>query len=456
MKSGFIKRTQNKELILKKSRTFSNTGIHVKFDSFFPGGHSFRNLAVLSAIILFMDIKRLLAWYAEEKRDLPFRHQKNSYHIWVSEIMSQQTRIEAMIPYYNRFVAKYPTLHDLANANDDELTKLWQGLGYYARVRNMKKAARICVESYDGKLPQTKNELLKLPGIGDYTAGAIASIAYNERCTAIDGNVIRVCSRYYWLEQDFNIPKNKKQLDVFLTEKLPDEKDMSDFTQALMELGARICTPKVARCQTCPLQKTCIATTKEDPCILPVAKKKLEQKVEEKKVLIVAGWKDGQWWIHLNQRDSTGLLAGMFEFDESWSRFLEIQSEKQQKTGKTEKNDPAMMPSFVREQSAPYSDGKHHNHPEDTQVEAADTHFVSVYADVPVYARYDLDRDEFVFSHKIWKMDGQLVVSDVQSGFSSLEEIASQKAIPTAYAKLFKRAVDQLNKIDIQKIKDVH
>lgn len=375
-----------------------------------------------------MDIRGLLDWYNREKRDLPFRHQKNPYHIWVSEIMSQQTRIEAMIPYYNRFIDRYPTLADLALADDDELTKLWQGLGYYARVRNMKKAARVCMEEYDGKLPKTKKELKKLPGIGDYTAGAIASIANNERCTAIDGNVIRVGSRYYWLEQDFNIPKNKKWLDEFLQDKLPEEDEMSDFTQAMMELGARICTPKVARCDTCPIRETCIGATKENPCVLPVAKKKLEQKTEEKNVLIVAGWKEGQWWIHLNQRNKNGLLAGMFEFDENWTEFQKIQNEVALSSGNKQTGDCEQTPMV---------------HDTDGQFKVA-----------PIYGKYDLQTDDFVFSHKIWKMKGELIISEVGNGFSSLQEIESEKAIPTAYAKMYQRALDQLSKVDPKEKKE--
>lgn len=356
-----------------------------------------------------MDIQGLLNWYNKEKRDLPFRHEKNPYHIWVSEIMSQQTRIEAMISYYNRFVARYKTITDLSNADDEELTKLWQGLGYYARVRNMKKAAQVCVEQYDGKLPKTKKELKKLPGIGDYTAGAIASIAYNERCTAIDGNVIRVASRYYWLDQDFNNPKNKRELDAFLQTKLPEEKDMSDFTQAMMELGARICTPKVARCESCPIRSSCIGATKENPCVLPVAKKKLEQKIEEKTVCIVAGWKDGQWWIHLNQRANTGLLAGMYEFDESFQSFLEHQPKPDFQTVIHDQN--------IKDERSAY----HH---------------------------YDLDQDEFVFTHKIWKMKAELMIYPVGEGFSSIEEIKNEKAIPTAYEKLYQRALTKLQELE--------
>ena len=355
-----------------------------------------------------MDIQGLLNWYNKEKRDLPFRHEKNPYHIWVSEIMSQQTRIEAMIPYYNRFVARYKTITALANAQDEELTKLWQGLGYYARVRNMKKAANVCVEQYEGQLPKTKQELKKLPGIGDYTAGAIASIAYNECCTAIDGNVIRVASRYYWLEQDFNNPKNKRELDAFLQTKLPEEQYMSDFTQAMMELGARVCTPKVARCSSCPIRSSCIGATKENPCVLPVAKKKLEQKIEEKIVCIVAGWKDGQWWIHLNQRAHQGLLAGMYEFDESF-------------------------PSFLHKQKT------------DSHGLICDRNTMD---DQTVFQRFDLDQDEFVFTHKIWKMKAELVLYPVGDGFSSIEEIKNEKAIPTAYEKLYQRALALLQKME--------
>ncbi len=152
----------------------------------------------------------LLLWYQDNHRSLPFRESQNAYQIWISEIMAQQTRIEAMLPYFTRFIEVLPDIPQLAQVSDEQLNKLWQGLGYYSRARNLKKAAIVCMEQYDGKLPTSKAELLKLPGIGPYTAGAIASIAYNEVCSAVDGNVIRVFSRLYDVRKDMRKAKNKK------------------------------------------------------------------------------------------------------------------------------------------------------------------------------------------------------------------------------------------------------
>jgi len=158
-------------------------------------------------------IRELLSWYDVNKRELPFRKDKDPYRIWISEIMAQQTRIEAMLPYYDRFIEKYPDVKSLANADDEELHKMWQGLGYYSRCRNLKKSAIECMERYDGKLPGSKEELVKLPGIGPYTAGAIASIAYDENVSAIDGNVIRVFSRLYDIHEDVTLSSTKKKIE---------------------------------------------------------------------------------------------------------------------------------------------------------------------------------------------------------------------------------------------------
>ena len=197
----------------------------------------------------------LLRWYQENARKLVFRQKKEAYSIWVSEIMAQQTRIEAMLPYYERFMARYPDLNSLAQAHEDDLVKIWQGLGYYNRVKNMKKCAAYCVENYHGQFPQTKKELSKLPGIGDYTAGAIASIAFDEKVSAVDGNVIRVFSRLYHITEDVSQTKIKKQITELVDASLADP--ISDYNQALMELGALVCIPKNPRCDICPIRKDC-------------------------------------------------------------------------------------------------------------------------------------------------------------------------------------------------------
>lgn len=262
-----------------------------------------------------MNRQNLLEWYRKEKRDLPFRKQRDPYKISISEIMSQQTRIEAILDHYEAFIQLYPDIPALAAADDDQLMKAWQGLGYYSRARNLKKAAQQCMERHNGELPHSKKELMQLAGIGDYTAGAIASIAWGHRETAVDGNVIRVYSRYYWLDQDFSKPKEKKQLAALVKSDLPNEEDMSDWNQALMELGARICIPKTPRCPQCPLRNSCKGAQQPEPGTLPVRAKKAARKVEEKPYWIAAAMDEGRLYVSLHKRPDKGLLAGLMEFD---------------------------------------------------------------------------------------------------------------------------------------------
>lgn len=253
--------------------------------------------------------KKLLDWYDINKRELAFRKKKDAYSIWVSEIMAQQTRIEAMLPYYERFIEKYPTLESLAAADDEELYKMWQGLGYYSRCRNLKKCACQCMEKYDGKLPKSKKELMKLAGIGAYTAGAIASIAYDENVSAVDGNVIRVFSRLYDIQEDVTKAKVRKEIEKLVDESLPGSKYISDYNQALMELGALVCIPQNPRCSICPIRKDCLA---KDPSVLPIMPKKKGRPCINKEIYILVH--DGK--IHVRKRMDKGLLQGMYGFDE--------------------------------------------------------------------------------------------------------------------------------------------
>ena len=186
-------------------------------------------------------VQALLLWYQQNKRDLPWRHTSDPYRIWISEIMLQQTRVEAVKPYYARFLEICPNVQELASLPEEKLMKLWEGLGYYSRARNLQKAARVVVENYGGVMPNTYEELLKLPGIGEYTAGAIASIAYGERVPAIDGNVLRVLARVSASEADITLPETKKEFRTKLARVVPTE--AGDFTQSLIELGATICAP---------------------------------------------------------------------------------------------------------------------------------------------------------------------------------------------------------------------
>lgn len=253
---------------------------------------------------------QLLEWYQENQRPLPFRQNKDAYRIWISEIMAQQTRIEAMLTYFQRFVEELPDIPSLAAVSEKRLNKLWQGLGYYSRARNLKKCAQVCMEEYEGHLPETKQELMKLPGIGPYTAGAIASIAFDEVVTAVDGNVIRVFSRLLDDDGDMTKAKNKKRIEQAVQETLPDSESISDFNQALMELGALICLPQSPRCISCPVRSHC--QTKH-PESLPVMNKKKERKIEQKEIYLLVH----EDKIHIRKRPQNGLLAGLYGFDET-------------------------------------------------------------------------------------------------------------------------------------------
>lgn len=254
--------------------------------------------------------KHLVAWYDGHARILPWREDVTPYRVWVSEIMLQQTRVEAVKPYFERFINTLPTLADLAKAKDDEITKLWEGLGYYNRIRNMKKCAIKCVADYGGKLPSSYEELRKLPGIGSYTAGAIASIAFKECVPAVDGNVLRVFSRVLVSEDDILKESTKKKFQTIIREYIP--KDRSDaFNQALMELGAMICVPNAApRCNICPIATECLGYQSGATHRLPNKSSNKTRRIEKKTVLVIVCNHE----VLLYQRPKTGLLAGLYEF----------------------------------------------------------------------------------------------------------------------------------------------
>lgn len=252
----------------------------------------------------------LIKWYRENKRDLPWRINPTPYRVWVSEIMLQQTRVEAAKEYYLRFLSALPTVQDLAACDEEKLLKLWEGLGYYSRVRNMQKAAKTVVEEYGGKFPNDEKLLRKLSGIGDYTAGAISSIAFLERVAAVDGNVMRVLSRYSENPTDISDIKFRQYLKEKLEQIYPEKgQACSDFTQALMELGALICTPMAWRCESCPLKADCKAykgATQEKFPVLPEKKAKKKEKI----LVFLIRTKEG---IAVRKREN-GVLKGMNEF----------------------------------------------------------------------------------------------------------------------------------------------
>ena len=251
----------------------------------------------------------LLPWYDAGHRDLPWRADPDPYHIWVSEIMLQQTRVEAVKGYYARFLQVLPTVSALAECDDDVLHKLWEGLGYYNRVRNMKKAALQIMTDHNGQFPQNHQQVLALPGIGEYTAGAICSIAYNQPTPAVDGNVLRVISRITDDATPIDQPAYKNLVQQNLSEIYPDR--AGDFTQALMELGATVCGPnRQPDCENCPCKAFCLGYQHKTAVNLPVRSPKRNRKIEEKTVFILSC--DGKY--ALEKRADKGLLAGLWQF----------------------------------------------------------------------------------------------------------------------------------------------
>ena len=230
--------------------------------------------------------KSLLTWYSKHKRNLPWRHTSNPYKIWLSEIMLQQTTVEVVIPYYNRFLKTLPSLEDVAKVSEAELLKLWAGLGYYNRIRNFQKAARLVIAEQAGEIPKTKTQLMELPGLGSYTAAAIASIAFGEPVAVVDGNVMRVVTRLKAYGGDIG-EASTKQFVQEVANQLLDQKNPGDFNQAMMELGALVCG-KIPQCQNCPVNRFCKAKDRH-PERLPVVKKTRYQNRQIASLLLFKG-----------------------------------------------------------------------------------------------------------------------------------------------------------------------
>lgn len=254
--------------------------------------------------------KPLLAWYDKNRRILPWREEPEPYRVWVSEIMLQQTRVEAVKPYFERFMKQLPDIAALARAEEEELLKLWEGLGYYNRVRNLQRAAVRIMEAYNGRMPDTYEELLTLPGIGSYTAGAIASIAYHRPVPAVDGNVLRVISRIRADERLITDAKVKASVEQELLRIIPDDRP-GEFNQAMMEIGACVCIPNGApHCAECPLEALCMAHALSRELEYPKKAEKKKRLIEEKTILIIRDENKAA----LRKRSNKGLLAGMYEF----------------------------------------------------------------------------------------------------------------------------------------------
>ena len=336
-------------------------------------------------------VQPLINWYRENKRDLPWRHNPDAYRVWISEIMLQQTRVEAVKGYYDRFLKALPTVKDLAEAEEDKLLKLWEGLGYYNRVRNMQKAAQQIMVDHEGIFPDTYEEILQLKGIGNYTAGAISAFAYGIPKPAVDGNVLRVISRITGSYEDIMKQSVRKKIENALEQVIPSDA-ASDFNQGLIELGAIVCVPNgEPKCEVCPVKEYCIACTENLTAEIPVKKKAKARKIEERTILI---FKDGKR-IAIRKRPAKGLLAGLYEFPNVEGKLSMDEVTEYSKT-------IGLMP--VRVQELP--EAKH------------------------------------IFSHIEWHMTGYEVIVDElektnEKGFLFIhpEEIRKEYSIPSAFEK---------------------
>lgn len=337
----------------------------------------------------------LLAYYDAHRRILPWREEPTAYRVWVSEIMLQQTRVEAVKPYFARFMEALPDVRSLAEAGEEQLLKLWEGLGYYSRVRNLGKAAQKVMAEYGGEMPSEVGELLKLPGIGSYTAGAIASIAYGRVAPAVDGNVLRVMSRIFKDDRDILSAQVKKDWESLITRTMSRERP-GDFNQAMMEIGAMVCVPNGApKCEICPFAGLCQAHLCREELKYPYKAPKKQRVIEERTVLIL---RDENNTV-LVKRPDKGLLAGMYEF--------------------------------------PIMDGY-----------AAESEVIAYLKEKGLNTLWitPLEEAKHIFSHKEWHMKGYMIrVDELTHGdvpadwlFVEPEETEASYPIPTAYARYMK------------------
>ncbi len=331
-------------------------------------------------------LEKLLLWYQKSHRDLPWRKTRDPYCIWISEIMLQQTRVEAVKEYYRRFLEALPTVQALAEAEEEQVLKLWEGLGYYSRARNLKKAACHIMEQHGGVFPSDWDSVRKLPGIGDYTAGAVLSIAFGQPVPAVDGNVLRVLSRVFYDESDILDSKTKNRMTELLRQVYPNE-FCSEVTQSLMELGAMVCVPNgEPKCEECPLLKICRTKAMDATDVIPVKSKKSARKIEQKTVFIL----QAEEKIAIRKRTQKGLLHGMWE--------------------------PINVCGHSSERDVKKL------FPEATEIQKVGTH-------------------RHIFTHIEWDMVGYLVVLPEPMGdyqWVTREELAETYAIPKAFQPFFK------------------
>lgn len=245
----------------------------------------FSNYTISYLLMKNIAVNNLKSWFLKEKRDLPWRNQPSPYAVWVSEVMLQQTQVAVVIPYFERWMIQFPTIEALAKAPLDEVIKLWEGLGYYSRARNLHAGAQFVVDQFNGELPSTENELAQIKGLGPYTIGAIRSFAFQQKAAAVDGNVVRVLSRYYHLEDDTAKPKTQTKIRQIAEDLLPDEEPWI-VNEALIELGATVCSRK-PNCQQCPLKSTCLAYQNGSETRLPFKSSKISYEKLQRNVIVL-------------------------------------------------------------------------------------------------------------------------------------------------------------------------
>ncbi len=343
----------------------------------------------------------LLAWYRKESRDLPWRRDPSPYNVWISEMMLQQTRVDTVIPYFTRFLTEIPDVRALAGVPDDKLMKCWQGLGYYRRAQNLKKAAQRILERFDGKIPSSLQDLRTLPGIGAYSAGAIASIAFGVRTCAVDGNVLRVMARLSAYSGSLSDPAAKKRMTE-ITEALLPENGAGDFNQALMDLGATVCLPNgEPRCPVCPVREMCEVRAKDLVASIPAKEKTKARRIEKRTIFIILCTDR----VALRRRGPEGLLADLWEFPNE-EGFLS--AKKAEKILRQWDVEPLQI--------TPAGEARH------------------------------------IFSHLEWRMKSFLVLARGNGAspapyglvFASLQELRQNYSVPTAFRFFLKQAVSRL------------
>ncbi|WP_153464566.1 MULTISPECIES: A/G-specific adenine glycosylase [Sediminibacillus] len=338
----------------------------------------------------------LIDWFYQEQRQLPWRENKDPYKVWVSEIMLQQTKVDTVIPYFRRFMEKFPTLDDLAEADEQEVLKAWEGLGYYSRARNLQNAVKEVAATYNSKVPADAKQLGALKGVGPYTKGAILSIAYDQPEPAVDGNVMRVLSRVLLIDEDIAKPKTRKTFESAVKAVISHE-DPSAFNQGLMELGALVCTPTTPSCMLCPVQSHCRAFAEGVQQDLPVKTKAKKQKQVGYFAFLV---KDEQGNYLIEQRPDTGLLASLWQFP-----------------------------------MAPLAE---------TDEDHAAHWFSQVYG-VDIKIGGQIDRIKHVFSHLVWDvqvMEATVTGGSLKNGSSRFvaKEALEQYPFPVSHQKMLKHA----------------